>query len=150
MSSADDAVEARLRRLATQHDDAPDLVVQSAKAAWEVRDLDAELAALVADSWTDAEAVATRSPLGDVRMLAFERGAVVVEVDVERDAVLRTARLHGLVTGALALTLVGAQGRRPVPIDDGHFDVADVPWGPVRLELTTPDDRRVTTAWFSV
>jgi hypothetical protein len=151
MTTPDDALEARLRRLAAEHDAPPDDVLAAARAAWETRDLDAELAALVADSWTDAQVVATRAAASDVRMLTFEVDGVTVEVDVELDPVTRTARLQGFARGASGeVATVRVDGRLAAPVVDGHFDLVDVPLGPARLEFTAVDGRRVSTAWFSV
>ncbi len=151
MTHPDDALEARLRRLAAEHDAPPDDVVTAAKAAWELRDLDAELAALVADSWTDAEALATRGPADTVRMLSFDLDGLTVDVDVERDATNHTVRIRGLAAGLRGdLDVVHPDGRRSVETRAGHFDAEGVPVGRVRLEFSTDDGRRVTTAWFSV
>jgi hypothetical protein len=151
MTSQDDSFEARLRRLAAAQDPPPADVLAAAKAAWEVRDLDAELAALVADSWTDEEALATRGPADTVRMLTFDLDGTTVDIDVQRDPAGATARLRGWAAGAAGdVTLVRAGGREQIPARDGHFDVSGLPTGQVRLEFVTSDGRRVTTTWFSV
>ncbi|MFN8157352.1 MAG: hypothetical protein U0R68_08035 [Candidatus Nanopelagicales bacterium] len=152
MSDRDDELERRLRALATEADPPPALVVESAKAAFALRDLDAELAELVADSAVDDPAVLTRAVVSDVRMLSFECGEVVVELDVEADPLSRRVRLSGLAVGAVGVvTLVRSDGRRTVELGDGgRFVADDVEPGPLRLELTTPDGRRVTTSWIHV
>ena len=152
MSDRDDELERRLRALATEADPPPALVVESAKAAFALRDLDAELAELVADSAVDDPAVLTRAVVSDVRMLSFECGDVVVELDVEADPLSRRVRLSGLAVGAVGVvTLVRSDGRSTVDLaDGGRFVADDVEPGPLRLELTTPDGRRVTTSWIHV
>ena len=152
MSDRDDELERRLRALATEADPPPELVVESAKAAFALRDLDAELAELVADSAVDDPAVLTRAVVSDVRMLSFECGDVVVELDVEADPLSRRVRLSGLAVGAVGVvTLVRSDGRSTVDLGDGgRFVADDVEPGPLRLELTTPDGRRVTTSWIHV
>lgn len=152
MSERDDELERRLRALATEADPPPELVVESAKAAFALRDLDAELAELVADSAVDDPAVLTRAVVSDVRMLSFECGDVVVELDVEADPLSRRVRLSGLAVGAIgSVTIIRSDGRSSVELaDGGRFVVDEVPPGPLRLELTTADGRRVTTSWIHV
>lgn len=152
MSQRDDELERRLRALATEADPPPALVVDAAKAAFLLRDLDAELAVLVADSAVDDPAVLTRAVVSDVRMLSFECGDVAVELDVETDPLSRRVRLSGLAVGAVgAVVLVRADDRVSADLaDDGRFVLDSVAPGPLRLELTTPDGRRVTTSWIHV
>jgi hypothetical protein len=152
VSDRDDELERRLRALATEADPPPALVVESAKAAFALLDLDAELAVLVADSAVDDPAVLTRAVVSDVRMLSFECGDITVELDVEADPLSRRVRLSGLAVGAVGdVVLVRADARTPTPLDaDGRFGSDDLLPGPLRLELTSPDGRRVTTSWVSV
>jgi hypothetical protein len=152
MSTPEDRLEARLRAIATEADPPPELVLESARAAFAMRDLDAELASLIADSALDEAGVLTRSVVADVRMLSFECGTVSVELDVDADPLTRSLRLRGLAVGAVGdVVVVRSDGRTAVPLDeDGRFGLGDVAPGPVRLELTTPDGRRVTTSWVSV
>ncbi|HET7902452.1 MAG TPA: hypothetical protein VFL59_14820 [Candidatus Nanopelagicales bacterium] len=152
MSQRDDDFERRLRAMATEADPPPSLVYEAARAAFSLRDLDAELAELVADSLVDDPAVLTRAVVSDVRMLSFECGDVVVELDVETDPLSRLVRLSGLAVGAVgAVTIVRADDRSSVDLADGGRFVADgISPGPLRLELTTPDGRRVTTSWIHV
>lgn len=152
MSERDDELERRLRALATEADPPPALVVDAAKAAFALRDLDAELAVLVADSAVDDPAVLTRAVVSDVRMLSFECGDVAVELDVETDPLSRRVRLSGLAVGAVgAVVLVRSDARISADLaGDGRFVVENVAPGPLRLELTTPDGRRVTTSWIHV
>ena len=149
MSERDDELERRLRALATEADPPPALVVDAAKAAFALRDLDAELAVLVADSAVDEPSVLTRAVVSDVRMLSFECGDVSVELDVETDPLSRIVRLSGIAVGASgSMTLVRAEERVTLDLaDDGRFVLDRVAPGPLRLELTTPDGRRVPKSW---
>lgn len=150
--SDDDRLEQRLRTLAQEADAPPSLVVDAARAAFLTRDLDAELAELVADSAVDDPALVTRAIVSDVRMLSFECGDVTVELDVEADTTARTVRLHGLVVGAVGqVVIVRSDAQWELPLDeDGRFDSDTMPAGPLRLVLTTADGRRVTTSWVTV
>jgi len=152
MSDRDDRLEVRLRAIATEADPVPSLVHDAARAAFTMRDLDAELAVLVADSAVDDPAVVTRSLVSDVRMLSFECGDVSVELDIESDPATRLVTLRGLAVGAVGDVVIVRSDSRTVARldDDGRFDSSVLPTGPLRLELTTADGRRVTTSWVSV
>jgi len=147
-----DEFELKLRSVTSEADPVPDGVLEAASAAFALRTLDAELAALVADSLVDDAAVVTRALVSDVRMLSFSCGDVTVEVDVETDPSSGSLRLHGIAVGAAGdVVIVRAVSRSSVPLaDGGRFDAGAVEPGPVRLELTTPDGHRVTTAWVSI
>ncbi|MFN8146210.1 MAG: hypothetical protein U0R76_01990 [Candidatus Nanopelagicales bacterium] len=85
-------------------------------------------------------------------MISFECGTVTVELDVDTDPLSRLVDLRGLVVGAVgAVTIVRSDTRSSVPLDaDGRFDSGGLAPGPLRLELTASDGRRVTTSWVSV
>jgi hypothetical protein len=144
--------ESQLRAVTGEADPVPELVLDAGRAAFATRTIDAELAELVADSAYGDSGLVTRAVVSDVRMLSFECGQVTVELDVETDPSTRSLRLHGIAVGALGdVVLVRASGRQLVALDhDGRFDAGTIGAGPLRLELTTPDGRRVTTSWVSV
>ena len=152
MTDGIDRLEERLRRVATEADPVPDSVVAAARAAFTTRDLDAELAELVADSAVDEEPVLTRSVLSDVRMLSFAAADVTVDVDVEPGPQTGTVLLHGMAVGAVGEIVVVTPGSRvPAAIDaHGRFESLAVMSGPVRLELTTADGRRLATSWVTL
>jgi len=147
-----DRFESKLRAVTGEADPVPELVLDGGRAAFATRSIDAELAELVADSAYDDTGLVTRAVVSDVRMLSFECGSVTVEMDVETDQSSGSLRLHGIATGAVGdVDVVRASTRTPVPIGaDGRFDAGTIDAGPLRLELTTPDGRRVTTSWVSV
>jgi hypothetical protein len=147
-----DQFELKLRAVTTEADPVPEAVLDAATAAFALRTLDAELAELVADSLVDDAAVVTRAVVSDVRMLSFACGDVSVEVDVETDPSSGSLRLHGFAVGAaVEVVIVRASSRSSVPLAaGGRFDAGLVEPGPLRLELTTPDGHRVTTAWVSI
>jgi hypothetical protein len=152
MTSAEDAFEARLRRIAGEAEPVPEHVLEAGRAAFALRDLDAELAALVADSAVDESGVLTRAIVSDVRMLSFECGSITVELDVESEPGSRLLRLSGLAVGAVGEVVVV----RPESLAaqaltaDGRFSVEGVEPGPMRLELTSVDGHRVTTSWVTL
>ena len=149
--TSDDDLEALLRALAAERDPAPSHVTAAAKAAWELRDLDTQLASLVADSWRDEPAVATRDHAGTLRMLTFTSDGASIEVDVESDVVTGTRRMRGFVTGAEGDLVIERSGSRvTVPVVDGQFDVEGLEPGPARLSVYASDGRRVVTTWVSL
>src|SRR5437667_5408571 len=129
-----EATLAQLRGVATVADPTPSLVLESAKAAFGLRRLDAELAELVHDSAIDADAVLVRGD-DDVRMLSFENVDIAVEMQV-------TPRNHShvllaFVTGATgSVTVEHSAGEISVELDDaGRLRVEGIPAGPFRLHL---------------
>jgi hypothetical protein len=151
MRTDEDRLESLLRSLAAELDPAPDLVMAAAKAAWELRDLDTRLATLVADSWRDEPALATRDRAGTLRMLTFTSDGASIEVDVEVDPVTGARRLRGLVTGTEGdLVVERGASRITVPVVDGQFDVEHLPPGPARLSVVDLDGARIVTTWVSI
>ncbi|HTY73223.1 MAG TPA: hypothetical protein VMI11_12475 [Actinomycetes bacterium] len=150
MSEGLEEFEARLRRLAAVADPVPRLVVESGRAAFALRTLDAELAELVHDSAVDAELVLVRGPGDDVRMLSFEHGSVAVDVQVSETP--DGCELLGLVTGAAGdVELEQGGARVPVPLDAaGRFVVRALPPGPVRLHVRAADGTAVATSWVTL
>jgi hypothetical protein len=146
-----DLLEARLRGLAAAADPVPDLVLESARAAFTLRTLDAELAELVHDSAIDADLVLVRGPgEGDVRMLSFEHGTVAVDLQVSETAGGR--ELLGLVSGAVGDVEVEQAGRRTtVALDEaGRFVLEGLAAGPLRLHLSAEDGTSVETSWVTL
>lgn len=151
----DDELLAQLRRIAAEADPVPELVIQAARSAFGLRDLDARLAELVRDSAVDVPATAVRG--GDRRMLSFEAGDVAVECEItERD--LRRDILGQLVGGLaagidaeVAGTEVTSTQRVTVQVDErGRFSVRDLPAGPVRLRCRLADGTTVVTSWAAM
>jgi hypothetical protein len=139
----------QLRAIGESIDPTPSLVTDLAYAAFETRDLDAELAALTADSALDTAHLVRGAAVASPRMISFEAESVTVELQVERgdDA----AQLRGFVVGATGVTLETATDRRPVQLDEhGWFLIEDVPFGALRLRLKRPDGRSVSTEWIAV
>ena len=149
---ADEALVARLKELADQVDPVPELVLESARAAFLMRRIDAELAELVRDSAVDRSPVLVRDADSDsaVRLLSFEAGEVSIEVQVTETEGART--LLGVVDGATGSVEVETMnGRSTAGIDEhGRFTVHEVPPGTVRLHVQAPDGTTVTTSWVTL
>lgn len=147
----DDVLLARLRELAAAADPVPPVVVEAALVAYETRDLDAELADLVADSAVDRPAAVVRGDDGP-RLLSFELADVSVELEVTPGPA-GSRRLLGQVAGAVVRRLVldAADGARDLTADElGRFQADGVPAGPVRVRGELDDGRRVATRWEPV
>ncbi len=132
----------RLRAAARAAGPTPDAVVERARAAWALRGVDAELAELVSDSLERAGAV--RGPDERVRLLSFEAGGVLIDLQLERSGSVLAVR--GVVSGAAGPVEVETpDGRHPAtPDDGGWFVVEGVRAGPVRVRAG-----RVVTPWVT-
>jgi hypothetical protein len=146
--SSDDELMEQLRRIANEVDAAPDLVTESARAAFSTRRLDDELAELLHDSDMTASAPVRLAQPGP-RLLSFEAGEVSLELQIE-DAggqlVLRGVAV-GTVGAAEVETVTG--GPHPAVIDDqGWFRAEALPVEPLRVRVQARDGTAVTTGWI--
>jgi hypothetical protein len=153
----DEEVLATYRRIVTSVDAPPAYVLAAAQAAFLARDLDAEIALLVADSRAMAgeavfESVRSDPDVAQGRwLLSFEGGGVQAEIEVEESE--EGIRLVGMLSGASAddCYLESAGDRRRVDVDDlGRFMIDDVAHGPIRLRCRSFTGARVITAWVTV
>ncbi|MEP6979548.1 MAG: hypothetical protein ABJA16_02170 [Nakamurella sp.] len=144
-----EALMGRLRGLADHVDGPPPLVTDLARAAFETRDFDAELAVLTADSDVDTLALVrsgetTTAP----RMVSFEAHSVTVELQLDRQEI--GMAVAGLVLGPVeSVELETADGRTPVILDGrGWFRLDAVAAQHVRLRVRTGAGTVVTTEWL--
>lgn len=151
----DDDLLARLRSIAAEVDPVPDAVRRAAQAAVGTRDLDGELARLVADSAATSPALAyqpvRRADPVDDRFLTFDGGGLHIELEVTGTEAGMT--LFGQVTGAPAeCVLERGDGRREaLPLDPlGRFHSSRLSPGPVRLRCRFRSGRPVTTPWVNL
>lgn len=146
--TTDDELMDRLRRIAADVDAAPDLVTESARAAFATRHLDDELAELLHDSdLTPSQGVRYVHP--GPRLLSFEVGEVSLEIQI--DEVQGRLAVRGIAVGAVgdAEIETTTTGSRTAPIDDrGWFRVQDLPSEPLRVRVHTADGKAVTTGWI--
>lgn len=133
--ASDDALLEQLRRVLAAVDPVPDSVVRLAQAAYEMRDLEAQLAAVVADTATGAgDLVLVRTSGLVPRRLSFEVGETAL--DLELLPTRAGVRLRGLLVGAAQGRVVVEQtdGAVEVEVDElGRFETDDLPPGPKRL-----------------
>ena len=159
----DDELVAQLRRVANEVDPVPEAVVAAARAAIATRDLDAELAVLIADSAArDADDLSHPSlafeptrrgttGLSGGRLLSFSGGGLQVDLEVSERGELRD--LIGQLAGppATGCTMEHPGGQWPIPLDDlGRFTVTGVKPGPIRLRCLSERGFVVTTAWVAI
>lgn len=156
-ASSDDVLMTDLRRIAAAVDAPPSDVLAAAHAAFLTRDLDGELAVLVADTSAvggDAAYEPVRAdptPAQGSWLLSFEGGGVQVDMEVQEEP--GRMRLIGQFSGASGdeYYLESARERRPIDVDDlGRFIVDDVRHGPVRLRCRSTDGAPVTTVWVTI
>lgn len=153
MIDSDDALIAELQDLFETTDPVPAHVVAAAEASFTWRTIDAELAALVADS-AERPLAGVRSQVDHVgpRLLTFEGQGLLVEVEV--DPVGTTRRLVGqLVPPKSAEVEVRWPGGSLTRAADevGHFTAEAVPQGPVSLICrVTGAGKPVATSWVTI
>jgi hypothetical protein len=144
-----------LRRIVRDVDPVPDEVFAAARAAIITRELDAELAALVADSAAMEDELrfdpvrTASTEAADTRLLSFDGGGVRVELEVSGPA--DQLMVVGQVTGAAdrGCVLEQADGRvHDVELDSlGRFLITGVTSGPARLRCRSASGGRVSTHW---
>lgn len=140
----DEELLSSLRRISSQIDPVPEIVMDNARAAFLTRRIDEEFAELLLDS--AAETGQVRGEETHVRLLSFHLDDTVLEVQV--DYAGEQVSLRGLVDGASGEVDLETPGEhRRIPIDtDGGF-AARLERGAVRFRLRTHNGRLVMTSW---
>jgi hypothetical protein len=147
---SDDELLAELRDIAAETDPVPEPLLDAARMAFELRDLDAMLAELVHDSAVDAPAMAIRGG-GAERILSFAVRALAVECQVTARGSRRDL-LGQLVGGRAEEMDVQVTGSvTTVPVNDaGRFSVRGLPAGPFRLRCRLADGTGLVTSWAAL
>lgn len=145
MTGPDGEVLARLSA-ALDRDSPPPLVVESAKALFGLRAVDAELAELTADSLERPGAV--RGP-SEVRLLEFQTAHLLIDVEVTVDGNRR--RLLGQAPSEAGRLAVDTPASTTTAAVDaaGFFLADDLPAGPVRLRFSSATGP-VATPWTRI
>lgn len=144
-----------LRAAASAFDPVPSPVAEAAKAAWTWRTIDAELAELTYDSWTDqAELAGVRGAVAapTSRLLSFEAREVALELEIVIEGDQR--RMVGQIVPAQP-GVVEVHHRRGLELVEadtvGRFAVASIAPGLFRLTVRPSGDlHEVATAWIQV
>ncbi len=139
----DEHVIVALAGVYDQLDPVPDVVSEAARAAFGLRDLDAELVPLV-------ESVGTTLVRGDDdTWLSFAVDGLEIDLGSRRER--HGWQLVGQITGAVReLAVHTMAGSETVDVDaHGRFRAA-VSARTLSLRMTTPDGRRLRTEWVSL
>jgi hypothetical protein len=129
-------------------DDMPARFVDTAKASFTWRDIDAELAALSYDSARDELAgAATRAEPSAARYLTFDATDLAIELEIVGDA------LHGQVVppqaGEVEVRLADGTSTTAPVNDVGYFTVPP-PQGTFRVHCRTANGVVVQTGWITL
>ncbi len=145
-----DQFTGRLRTIGSRVDPVPPAVMSAARAAFEWRTVDAELAELTYDSWVDDRELAGVRGRGGRRQLTFEAPGLTVEVEVADGA---APGLVGQFVPAHRGTveLRHGTGVLTLAVDDlGRFTAPHFPAGPLSLRCTADAASPVETEWVAV
>jgi len=149
----DDVLMARLRDLLAETDGPPPAeFVAMAKQMFGLRSVDAELAALVADSDAESGAVAVRGG-AEARLLTFESAGLAVEIEVSGAG--RSRRVLGQLVPPGPGTVEARQPALPEPrvadVDErGRFTLDDLHPGPLSLTCRRDGAAAVSTSWVDI
>jgi hypothetical protein len=145
----------RLTEMLSPQNEPPAMVTELAKQSFALRTLDAELAALTADSQIEGTAAAVRrGALVDIpRLLTFETPGLMVELEIGGAG--RQRRILGELIPSGPATIEirqpGAAGNRTIEADDeGRFVLETLLPGPFSLTCRRPGRSPVTTEWTSL
>jgi hypothetical protein len=151
----EDELFRRLTEMLSPQHNPPAMVTELAKQSFGLRTVDAELAALIADSEVEGTAAAVRrGAQADVpRLLTFETPGLLVELEIGGSGDGRrilgelipagVARIEARQPGATGSHLVDAD-------EDGRFVIDDLQSGPFSLTCRRPGRSPVTTEWTSL
>jgi hypothetical protein len=145
MNDDDTQLLQRLGGIAVQADPVPELVSQLGRAAFSLRQLDAELAELVGDS--DVVLPGVRSSGSALRLLTFETEAVGVEVQLSGTSLLGQVSAPA---SAVRLETASLEVNAVSPDEFGNFRFDGIASGSVRLVVRLVSGNSVVTSWFRV
>jgi hypothetical protein len=151
----EDELFRRLTEMLSPQHNPPASVTELAKQSFGLRTVDAELAALVADSEVHGTAAAVRGSqtISAPRLLTYQTTGLLVELEVGaaegRRRILGELLPEGEAT--IEVRQPGAPGSRFVEVDpEGRFVVDGLRTGPFSLTCRRPGRSPVTTEWTSL
>lgn len=147
---AEERLIAELREHFLRTDPVPGDVMAAARAAIEVRDLDAQLAELLRDSALEDKELAGVRGIGQ-RLLTFGRGERFLEVDVAEVGERRDLAGYFVPAEAGELQVEHRDGTSSSTVDEqGRFKLGRIPRGPVRLRLVVSGQPAFLTPWLPI
>jgi hypothetical protein len=126
----------------------PEWFVETGKNAYAWHNIDAELAQLTYDSYSDRErAAVVRSEAASIRALTFTSPRLSIELEVSESTLL--GQIIPPQAGTLEVhTPVGVASS---PVDEiGCFAVTPIPSSPFRLRCRMADGTDVLTGWITL
>lgn len=150
MSESEDRLDERLREVLEITEAPPAHLVEAAKASLGWRNVDAELAELVADSGTEpAAALRAAEP---PRLLTFSSGEIMIVVEVAHERKERRVIGQMIPAAAASVEIRHSTGVLTVSTDaDGRFRAAPVAAGPMSISCRFDDSRTpVVTSWVTI
>jgi hypothetical protein len=151
----DEALMSRLADMLAEENTPPPMVMELARQSFGLRAVDAELAALTADSDVLGTAAAVRQSFQTrpPRLLTFTTPDLVVELEINGSAPDR--RIFGELTPAGTAIIELRQPNSPAPriIDadeDGRFVIENLRPGPLSLICHRLGHSPVTTEWTTL
>lgn len=147
-SDPDERLLDRLRAVLAQVDPVPADVLAAARAAFTMRDLDEELALLVADSESALGGLATVRAALTARLLSFETPGGGVELELTGAGSRVDLQGQALGSPLTQLTVEHVEGVEQLDVDSlGSFAAQGLPAGRLRLRWVDASGRRVVTPW---
>jgi hypothetical protein len=126
----------------------PEWFVETGKNAYAWHNIDAELAQLTYDSYSDRERAAmVRSEAASIRALTFTSPRLSIELEVSETTLLGQI----IPPQAGTLEIHTPAGVTSSPVDEiGCFAVTPIPNSPFRLRCRTEDGTDVLTGWITL
>lgn len=150
----EDELFRRLTEMLAPQGEPPPMVTELAKQSFGLRTVDAELAALTADSLVEGTAAAVRrAGQGDEpRLLSFATAGLLVELEIGGPGHDRRIVGELLPGGPASIELLqpGTQPRQVDADEDGRFLVEHLRPGPFSLTCRRSGRGPVTTEWTSL
>lgn len=149
----DDELLAALRQMLGRDEPPPGWSAELAKASYDLRAVDAELAVLTSDSGLSSAPAAVRSAAAP-RLAVFDADGLSVEIEVEPGARAGSWRLVGQLTPAAAARIqVRQQRAEPAWIDAddrGRFTADQLAAGPLSLVCLRDGRPAAVTEWIAI
>lgn len=151
----EDELFRRLTEMLSPQHNPPAMVSELAKQSFGLRTIDAELAALTADSLIEGTAAAVRgtAQVDLPRLLTFETTGLLVELEIGGSGQHRRILGELVPSGPATIEIRQPDAPRPRLVEadeDGRFVIEDLLAGPFNLTCRRPGRSPVVTEWTSL